>query len=89
MQYEIPELSNSGYVLIKSSYEIDIFVSEDSPAITLTQRDGVAKQYRKCNQDQRSKYEQQSRVQSANAAKGQDPEECKQGVRRRELMPGA
>ena len=54
MQYEIPELSETGYVLIKSPNEIEIFKTEDSPSETLTQRDTTAKQYRQRNNDQLS-----------------------------------
>ena len=42
MQYEIPELSETGYVVIKSPNEIEIFKTEDSPSETLTQRDTTA-----------------------------------------------
>ena len=52
-QFTIPKLSDSGYIVIKSAIEIEIFQSTETPGVTVTQEDATGKVYKVCNSNQR------------------------------------
>ena len=52
-QFTIPKLSDSGYIVIKSANEIEIFQSTETPGVTVTQEDATGKVYKVCNSNQR------------------------------------
>ena len=56
-QYEIPELANTGFVLIKSPKEIEVYKSHDSEPMKYNQSHAKAKVYKACDEDRRSKFE--------------------------------
>ena len=52
-QFTIPKLSDSGYVVIKSANKIEIFQTNETPGVTVTQEEAKGKVYKPCNSNQR------------------------------------
>ena len=52
-QFTIPKLSESGYVIVKSANEIEVFRTSESQGATITQEDAKAKVYKACDSHKR------------------------------------
>ena len=52
-QFTIPKLSESGYVIVKSANEVEVFRTSESQGVTITQEDAKAKVYKACDSHKR------------------------------------
>ena len=52
-QFTIPKVSESGYIIVKSANEIEVFKTSESQGVTITQEDAKAKVYKACDSHKR------------------------------------